>query len=327
MNDFAINHYKQLHHLKNQDIYRIIENFGTEYTIVNPNGVTQIAKLKSHNIDFVVGDFVTITAHNNEIYLNECLPRTTLISKAASTTSKSLHISTDEQIFAANIDQIYIFIAADQRFTLGKLERYLLVFGSMVDQITVIISKSDYLQEADSIFYEIIATYPTLNVLKLSTLNLDSITTVKNTIQKGKTAILIGASGAGKSTFINALNGEAITQTGAVRTDGKGKHTTTNSRIYYNPSTESYIMDSPGFKTIDTHREIDTDILFNDINTLALSCKFNDCQHRSEPGCAVKNAIKTGQLSQDLLDRYFYTLEKMLKYERYLQRKARGNAK
>ncbi len=256
-----------------------------------------------------------------QYYVTKILERTTVLSKASNRTKKSYAYNVNEQLLAANVDQLFVLIAADQRFTLSKLERYLMTFGGMVTDINIIISKSDYIELANKIKEIIKSTYPEINIIFSSIYNDKSMEELKSFFMPKKTAVLLGSSGAGKSTLLNYLLGNDINDTQTVRSDGKGKHTTTSSTLFYIESTDSYIIDTPGFKTINTNRELNEEILFSKILELSNKCKFTDCKHENEPGCAVNKAIEDGVISKDLYERYLLIKEKNERYEQFLKKK------
>ena len=195
----------------------------------------------------------------------------------------------------------------------------------MVNETKVIISKSDIKENADKIISKIENVYPDIKVYKSSIYDVDKMNDIVKLFNHEETALFLGSSGAGKSTLINYLLDNEIIETQAVRSDGKGKHTTTSANIYYSYKTNSYIIDTPGFKAISTNREISDDILFNQINELSKNCKFNDCKHYTEPGCAIHKAIKSGELSDELYERYLKNKEREFKYQKFLDKKKQKN--
>src|SRR5699024_9623006 len=121
----------------------------------------------------------------------------------------------------------------------------------------------------------------------------ETLEELKSLLVEGSTSMFIGASGAGKSTLVNSLTG-LNEDTKDVRDDGKGKHTTTHTKLIPLEETESYLIDTPGFKTISTTAEIGLEALFQPIYDKMNECKFNDCSHKHEPGCAVIEAVESG---------------------------------
>lgn len=320
--DYGIKEYIKMNKLpENLNMYRIVNKSRADFKIAdNKNNILNI-KVTSNNDSLVVGDFVELIQFDNENYIKKSYERMSIVSKAANTTKKDYSYNDNEQILASNVDQIFILIAADQRFTLSKFERYLLTFGNMAEDVVVLISKSDYDDNSQNIVKTIKEVYPNIRVRPYSIYNESTLIDIKLLFKENKTAILVGSSGAGKSTLSNYLLSKKDIVTQDVRSDGKGKHTTTSSTLYYLPETNSYLIDTPGFKAISTSREIDEDILFEEINNLSKMCKFNDCKHETEPGCAVKKAIESGKLSSDVYSRYLINKDKELKFKRFEEKK------
>jgi len=293
-------------------VARIIQKNNYLYTIATHKHIIPDVVV-AHDIGMVlyVGDYVTYKMQDGECFLVELLERKNVISKASSHAAKSYHVNTYEQILATNVDQLYIIMAADQRFTLSKLERYVMTFNQPDLDINILISKADYLNETEQITKIVHSTYPHLHITPVSIYRPETIHQIKNTLCSGKTALFIGASGVGKSSLINCLIGHQSEDTDSVRSDGKGKHTTSVTKMVYVKGTDSFLIDSPGFKTIDTTLDMDGEMLFNEIQVLGIYCKFNDCTHTHEPGCAVKRAVNEGELSKEQLDRYAIHLKKL----------------
>ncbi|MGX7108274.1 ribosome small subunit-dependent GTPase A [Facklamia miroungae] len=309
------------------EIYRIIERKNTSFILRNQFGEIIKADTNNSNEEYVVGDYVRIAVKEKNIYLTDLCKRSSLITRASSSTKKSFSYNSDEQLLAANVDQIFILISADQRFTLSKFERYLLTFNCMAEDIKIIISKTDFIEKTDAIKSKILEIYPNIKIYESSIFDDKKMKNIAFLFLKNQTSVLIGASGAGKSTLINYLIGEQATITQEVRSDGKGKHTTTSSSLFYLDRTSSYIIDTPGFKTISTHRKTSDKVLFDKIYNLSKKCKFNDCNHINEPGCAIQKALDNGTLSPQLYERYLESKEKSIRYEKFLKSKSRNKKK
>ncbi|MGY3776077.1 ribosome small subunit-dependent GTPase A [Helcococcus sueciensis] len=325
--DYGINKYFEKRKLDTsvKNIYRIINRTINYFDLANEFTDYLKINIDSKNEDYIIGDFVEITKFNDEHFILRNFERISLITKASNTTKKNYLFNENEQNLAANVNQLFILVAADQRFTLSKFERYLLTFSSMVDETKVIISKSDIKEKADKIVSEIKNVYPNIKIYSSSIYDENSMNDIIKLFNQEETAIFVGSSGAGKSTLINYLLDNKTIETQDVRSDGKGKHTTTSSNIYYSTKTNSYIIDTPGFKGISTNREINDDVLFNHINELSSNCKFNDCKHETEPGCAIHQAIKNGELSQELYERYLRNKEREFKINKFLDKKNKKN--
>ena len=311
--DFGISQFIEDRQLNvDSKIGRIIKQTNHTFTVATMEGLLEQVKQKrtkkekkknNFNHTYVVGDFVTIEEDEEHFFLGEYFERKNIVSKAESKAKKSFREQTVEQIMAANIDHVFITISADQRFTLSKLERYILTFTVPNATLDILITKADYKEQAHYLTKQIEASDFNEDVFNTSIFDQTTINQIKNKITENSTSILLGASGAGKSTLINKIIGESDEKTGAVRSDGKGKHTTTYSSLVSIPGKNAYIIDTPGMKSISTTQEINNN-LFDDILDFSKDCKFRNCQHNTEPHCAVKQAVEDGLLSQERLERY-----------------------
>ncbi|NLZ95231.1 MAG: ribosome small subunit-dependent GTPase A [Bacteroidales bacterium] len=321
---YGINNYKnELNIADEVNIGRVIEKTNYIYTIADSNyefrKAETVSNLQSNEV--FVGDFVEYTLFDDYNLITSVKTRLNSVSKKASYAAKSFHEAENEQLLAANVDQLFVLIAADQRFTLSKFERYVFTFQQDNIDMHVLISKGDFEDLAEDIKQKILSVYPNFKVTVFSNLREESLIDIKKLFLKDKTSLLIGASGAGKSTLINNLLNDYKMNTNEVRIDGKGKHTTTTTKMFYSDNLKSYIIDSPGFKTISTTRDIDKSVLFEDIQKLSLDCKFNDCTHTHEPKCAVLNAIENGEMSEAYYKRYKENLRVVKGQLRHEQRK------
>lgn len=304
--DYGIKKYVEEFNFDNNDVARVITKYGYFYNLFFKNRtyskVTAVNQVSSNQI--FVGDFVRVVEMDGTIFITEVLERKSIVSKESSTAMKSYHERKDEQILATNVDRIFILIAADQKFTIGKFERYILTFKNDTNDLNIIITKADFEDKAKQIRAEILKIYPDTNTLLMSQNDKNSIEKFKSLVDKDTVSILLGASGVGKSTLFNKLFYDEEQSTQEVRVDGKGKHTTTSTKMIFNKELNAYIIDTPGFKTISAVQKIDESFLFSYIQDLAVKCKFRDCTHDHEPDCAVKKAIDDGEISEAYYERY-----------------------
>lgn len=290
------------------NLARVISENKMDYILGFADGHVQDISKKQGQESFYVGDVVEIVKQE-KLSLHE---RKKVIRKSSNTTAKSYHFSEEDQVLATNIDQLFILIPLDQNFSISKLERYVLVFSQQDVELTVILSKKDLCPNPDAIIKEVTTLYPAVSVIALSIHDPESTTILKSQLKVGGIGLFIGTSGAGKSTLVNHLQEDYTAKVNEVkRSDGKGKHTTTSSTFIYCPDLDYYVVDTPGFKGFDSHYEMDTKSLFSVIDDLARSCKFSNCQHKTEAKCAVKEAIEKGKLNPKLLERYHYNLDKL----------------
>ncbi len=206
------------------------------------------------------------------------------------------------QPIAANIDIIGIVCGVDRPLSIGRIERFSALAWDAGAAPLVILSKSDLVDDTSQIESQIYSEVPGSDVIAVSAslaLGIDELFAQST----GKTLVLVGESGAGKSTLVNAMAGEDAAATGSVRAgDHKGRHTTTSRQLHVLRD-DCCLIDTPGVREVGLFTDVDTiDEGFDDVTSLADSCRFNDCNHETEPGCAVLEALADGSLSSDRVD-------------------------
>ncbi|MBX7443297.1 MULTISPECIES: ribosome small subunit-dependent GTPase A [unclassified Arthrobacter] len=222
------------------------------------------------------------------------LPRVSALSR-----KRAFEDSSAEQVLAANMDTVGVVVPVDRPLTHNRLERTLVAAWNSGATPLVVITKADLAQVADDVVGKVILQAAGVEVVTTSAESGDGIDELLGHIPPGGTVVLLGPSGAGKSTLINALVGSDVQHTGEVRSgDFKGKHTTT-SRELVPLSNGTVLMDTPGvrgFGLFDAEEGLGE--MFGDVEELAGRCRFADCAHDSEPGCAVREAIDAGLLPE-----------------------------
>ena len=243
----------------------------------------------------VTGDWVWIGPNRaGDRQILAVLPRRSELSR-----KRAFEDSSAEQVLAANMDTVGVVVPVDRPLTHNRLERTLVAAWDSGATPLVIITKGDLAQVADDVVGKVILQAAGVEVVTTSAENGDGIDELLAHIPAGGTIVLLGPSGAGKSTLINALVGREVQHTGEVRSgDFKGKHTTT-SRELVPLANGTVLMDTPGvrgFGLFDAEDGLGE--MFGDVEELAGTCRFSDCGHGNEPGCAVREAIDDGVLPE-----------------------------
>ncbi|GAA3959094.1 ribosome small subunit-dependent GTPase A [Streptomyces marokkonensis] len=247
------------------------------------------------------GDWVAVEADGNPRYVRTYLPRRTAFVR--STSSKR----SEGQILAANVDHAIVAVSLAAELELARIERFLALAWESGAQPLVVLTKADLVPDPVTLAHlvqDVETAAPGVPVLSVSAEQGEGLD-VLAAVVAGGTAVLLGQSGAGKSTLANALLGEDTMDVQAVRdVDGKGRHTTTTRNLLVMPG-GGVLIDTPGLRGVGLW-DASTGVgqVFAEIEELARGCRFHDCAHESEPGCAVVVAIDTGELSVRRLESY-----------------------
>lgn len=242
--------------------------------------------------------------------INTVLPRQSKFSR------KAAGDRTEEQIVAANIDTVFIVSGLDggRNFNLRRIERYLTLAWNSGAIPVMVLNKADLCNSIDTYVHSIESIAPGVSVHTVSARQKTGLSALRSYLDRGQTAAFLGSSGVGKSALINALLGTEKQITGEVRGDDlMGRHTTTKRELILLPD-GGMVIDTPGMREIQLWAgEEDFQGTFQDIETLAEQCRFADCSHTAESGCAVKAAVEQGELDPARLESY-HKLQNELKY-------------
>jgi ribosome biogenesis GTPase len=237
-----------------------------------------------------VGDWVGI----QEATITSILPRRSAFIR------KRAGLGSDEQVLAANVDAAFLLAGLDDDFSLRRLERYITTAWDSGAEPIVVLTKADLCDDVGGALLEVesvaigVPVHPISNVTGIGIDELES-----QSLRPGRTVVLLGSSGVGKSTLLNRLAGTELMRTAAIAADGTGRHTTTHRELVRLPG-GALVIDTPGLRELQFW-DGDVSAAFEDIEALAAECRFRDCAHGREPGCAVLGAVDGGALSLDRL--------------------------
>jgi ribosome biogenesis GTPase len=275
------------------------------------------------SMSLAVGDWVVV---DNE----------TVIARLDRATVLERDIGDDgTQVIAANIDTVLVVFGVDRPLRRRKVLRFLAFAWDIGAEPIVVLSKADLVEDTDGIVEEVRSWGVDVPIFPVSVETNEGVDSVLQALA-GRTGTLIGESGAGKSSLVNAMMQDEVAWVGDVRSkDQKGRHTTTHRELHLLPH-GGMVIDNPGVRSLGLAGGSDgVEQLFTDIDQLAAECRFRDCSHRSEPGCAVVGAVKSGDVEQSRLDAYLQFIAEQavasergaLKNRRTEQKKSSASAK
>ncbi len=302
---------------RNRDKYQLVYNGNIFEAVIT--GKLFYNSLENSQLP-VTGDWVLFEIKQNLAIVKQLLPRITVISRKVAGTT------TEEQAISANIDIVGIVFSLDggRNYNSRTLERYLTIAWNSGAKPLVILNKADLSDAPEAIKAEAKYVAPGAEVIITSAESGEGIDILRSNIPSGKTVVFIGPSGVGKSALTNALLGNNLQKTGAIRdADKRGRHTTTNSKMIKIPKA-GMLIDSPGLREIQLWGDQEgLDSVFEEITEIASACKFRDCTHMGEPGCAVQQALAEGTLDANRYQSYL-ELKKELAY---LESRQNGKAR
>jgi len=312
--------FKQIKKESNWQPGRIAAEYKGMYKILSEKGtyLGEISGKMRFNEEYpAVGDWVVFAEMDSErAIIYSLLARQNKFSRtAAGKTGK-------EQLVAANIDLIFIVTSFNNDFNIKRLERYLTLVNSSGAEAVIVINKIDLAENVKEKLKEL-DRFKNI-IITVSALNGNNMEQIRDKINQNKTAAFLGSSGVGKSTIINYLLKDNVQEVRSIREDdSRGRHTTTNREMFILKDC-GILIDTPGMREIQLlDDESGFKETFSVIEKLALDCRFSDCQHQSEPGCAVKSALVSGEIEKSQLDNYF-KLQREIKYRQIKQEKSVG---
>jgi len=270
-----------------------------------------------------VGDWVILRAApvpGNTAIIDRVLARRTVFTRGAAGGEAR------RQVIAANVDIVFIVCGLDADYNVHRIQRYVARVRASGARPVVVLNKADVCDDLIGRVAEAQQAVPGVQALATSARLGDGLDRVRTQLGTGITAAFAGSSGAGKSTLINALLGEERLRTGELRAgDGRGRHTTTERQMVEFHS-GGLLIDTPGMRELALFDEEGIGAVFSEIEELALRCRFRDCTHQSEPGCAVRRAVEEGALPADRLEHYLEMTAEARAFElRHDERLRRSN--
>jgi ribosome biogenesis GTPase / thiamine phosphate phosphatase len=279
---------------------RVAADYGSDF-LVHLGTVTSRAglarSLRRAGSRAAVGDWVGLRTSGDRLEVAAVLERQSAISR------KLPDVEASEQVLAANVDLVLIAMALDGDFNPRRLERLLTVAYQSGAAPAIVLTKAD-LADSDAAMAECRLLAPAVPVLPVSAPRAEGLDGVRQAIGPGRTAVLIGSSGVGKSTLMNSLVGSARLRTGEVHRSGQGRHVTTRRELFTLPA-GGVLIDTPGLREIQIWAgEPALEQAFEDVEQTVLRCRFSDCSHEAEPECAVAAALADGSLAASRWESY-----------------------
>lgn len=306
--------------LKDVEPGRIVADHGHKYRVIAKRGEgwAELSGKLLHEITDrsdhpAVGDWIALryfSESEKDGIIHGILPRSSRISRRA---AGSVPV---EQMIAANVDVLLLVAALNFDFNLRRLERYLVMAWNSGASPVILLSKADLCEDPEHYVRETENIAPGVPVIAVSAIEDQGREELESLLRPGMTIALTGSSGAGKSTILNWLAGEEMQLTQGIReSDSRGRHTTTHREMFVLPQ-GAVMIDTPGMRELQLWDDAGGgwSEVFTDIEEFALQCRFGDCRHEREAGCAVQEALRNGELDRKRFDNYRKT-QRELKYQ------------
>jgi ribosome biogenesis GTPase / thiamine phosphate phosphatase len=260
-----------------------------------------------------VGDWVALQlGAGRKATIKTVLPRRTKISR------KVTLGETEEQVLAANVDTILLVSSLNHDLNVRRIERYLATAWESGAQPAIVLNKADLcpIEERSVLVAEVESVAFGVPVHTVSAVTAEGMDELASYFRPGRAVVLLGSSGVGKSSLINRLIGSERLETKEIRDDGRGRHTTTHRELLELPG-GGLVIDTPGLRELQLWESSDgLTEAFEDVAELEAACRFNDCGHETEPGCAVREAIRSGELESERLESYRKLQRELARLER-----------
>lgn len=275
---------------------RIVADYGQMLRVAADSGeflINRPVNKLDNDLQLAVGDWVAFeyNAETRSSSIRVVLTRKTKFSRAAA------GIEVKEQIVAANVDTVFLIQSLNRDFNMRRLERYLIAAWESGAVPVVLLTKADCCNDVADKMSIVYSTVPGVEVHVISCVTGEGIEGIRKYFVPGKTVALLGSSGVGKSTLVNTLAGKELLKTREIREDdSRGRHTTSHRELLLLPE-GGLILDTPGMRSLSLwEADAGMEVMFGDVEELTKLCRFHDCKHQNEPGCAVREALDTGKL-------------------------------
>ena len=298
-----------------------------------PVRITQVHRNTLHiqgvDLDMIIPGLHGVTVGDWLLFDADAPRNSQLLSRKSLIKRRAPGHDRKEQLIAANLDTAFVVTSCNNYFSLARLERYVAMAHEAGVTPVIILSKIDLTTEASDFAAQAQSISPQLSVVCLDARSPEAIELLHPWCQAGQTVAFLGSSGVGKSTLTNSLAGNEAIATQDVRaSDDKGRHTTTGRQLHILPS-GCAVLDTPGMREIQlTDVSIGLEETFADLHALKQNCRFNDCAHKTEPGCAVQAAVASGEVDVPRLQRWLKLVAEDAENTKFLaNRKLRDRAK
>ena len=281
--------------LEQHTIARVMEHHRSEYLLMTDQGL-QSLPITPNMPAMTVGDWLLLDEDNR--FVRE-------LERFSEFSRKAAGAKLDTQLISANVDTVFIVCSLNNNFNLSRIERYLALANEAEVEPVVVLTKADTCEFPEDYIREVRKLDAMLMVEAVNALDKDSVAVLESWCKTGQTIAFMGSSGVGKSTLINTLSENGEQATGGIREgDSKGRHTTTSRSLQLIPA-GGLLLDTPGMRELQlADCEQGVEMTFSEITELSEQCRFSDCEHQSEPGCAVQVAIAKGELDERRLGNY-----------------------
>ena len=298
-----------------------------------PVRITQVHRNTLHiqgvDLDMIIPGLHGVTVGDWLLFDADTPRNSQLLSRKSLIKRRAPGHDRKEQLIAANLDTAFVVTSCNNDFSLARLERYVAMAHEAGVTPVIILSKIDLTTEASDFAAQAQSISPQLSVVCLDARSPEAVELLRPWCQAGQTVAFLGSSGVGKSTLTNSLAGNEAIATQDVRaSDDKGRHTTTGRQLHILPS-GCAVLDTPGMREIQlTDVSIGLEETFADLHALTQNCRFNDCAHKTEPGCAVQAAVASGEVDVLRLQRWLKLVAEDAENTKFLaNRKLRDRAK